>query len=70
MIQIGDISNKDNLYFLEYSFSQKCFHIEEITVDLERNMEVFKMKLPNDYYVLFIGTEEECDNFYEKIHNF
>lgn len=56
----------ENLWAVEHSNIQDCFHIGTIEKILAMNINNFLTKGISDYQILFIGTYEECNNFIKK----
>jgi hypothetical protein len=53
------VTNKD--ISLEWSFSQKCFHIEPVMYSMRSNMDSFLRGGASDYVLLGIfGSDEEA----------
>ena len=57
----------ENLWGVEHSNTQNCFHIDTIEKILAMNLNNYLCGGCIDYQLLFIGTYEECDNFIKKI---
>lgn len=59
---------KGELYFLEVSGSQQCFHIGELTELVAKNLRAFvNQRIALDYVPIFIGTREECSRAADKL---
>jgi hypothetical protein len=55
------------LYVLEHSCSQGCFHVGLLTASLKSNLAMYRSGKPNDYVPLAAGTEEEVRSAAETI---
>lgn len=52
-----------DLYVLEWSQRQNCFHIQplERTLSFNRGLYQDNIRTVNDYRPIHVGTREECD---------
>lgn len=55
------------LYALEYSTIQDCFHLDTLQNTLETNLNACLNKSNNDYQIIFIGTSSECKEFFDTL---
>ena len=52
------------IFVVEYSVSQKCFHIDNITKSLKNNLKMFINETLNDYMILgLFDSIEKADDF-------
>ena len=58
--------NKD-IWTLEYSTKQNSFHIDLLEKTLETNLNATLEKRNNDYQIIFIGSEEKCEEICKKV---
>lgn len=47
----------NNLYAVEWSESQKCFHVDDFEKTLTRNLNAFADGTANDYKILSIAED-------------
>ena len=57
------------LWALEYSTIQKCFHLDTLHNLLTKNINACLNDNNNDYQIVFIGTQQECEKFSKEIRN-
>lgn len=56
--------NLSKIFVVEYSVSQKCFHIDNITKSLKNNLRMFVNEILNDYMILgLFDSIEKADDF-------
>jgi hypothetical protein len=48
-----------DLWGAEFSYNQKCFHLDSFERILKMNIRTLKNNYSNDYLVFFVGTSEE-----------
>jgi len=50
----------EEMWALEWSHKQNCFHIQKICDSLASMQAMFIKDAPNDYKIIFIGPKESC----------
>ena len=55
------------LWAVEHSNMQDCFHIDTIENILKINNNNLKNKGNSDYQIIFLGTYEDCNKYIKKI---
>lgn len=58
---------KKDLWALEYSVEQDAFYVNKLDELLEKNLYSCLNKISNDYKIIFIGSEEQCRQFYKQV---
>lgn len=55
-------------YFVEYSVSQQCFHIDTVNRTFMKNLELALNNISNDYQVIAIAENyDEANNIVYKV---
>lgn len=58
---------KGEIWVLEYSASQDCFHAQPIKKSISNNLERALRKEPNDWVTLCVGECESVRDFMEEV---
>lgn len=53
------------MFFVEYSKSQKCFHVDEVKRSLKSNLQALRAYRPTDY--IPIGLFETCEEAHKYV---
>jgi len=61
------VSVNPEIFVLEWSKSQKCFHIDSFAKCLKINLEAAMLNYNCDYIPIFMGTEDECDRVADQL---
>lgn len=60
----------DDLYVLEWSRGQNCFHIQRAFITAKNNLAAFLHDKPlNDYHVLMFGSFDECHKAADRLRH-
>ena len=59
--ELENIHLPAELWALEYSPSQRCFHTDELERSIATNMKCFKEGYSSDWILLWVGTSTEID---------
>lgn len=58
---------KNEIWVIEHSNIQNCFHVDLLTKVLENNTKNMYEKGASDYQIIYYGTRAECDNYLLKL---
>lgn len=61
--------NPDEVYFLEYSVSQSCFHVDTLSKIIEMNRGICETKRATGY-IIIDGPFREYEDAMKAIHKF
>lgn len=58
----------DDLWVLEWSETQRCYHRTKLCESLKKNLDSFYHRRPNDYVPIFVGSDEDTGKVSERFH--
>ena len=58
---------KKNLWSLEYSTEQNCYHVDLLEETLKKNLNACLLKNGNDYQIIYIGSQKDCNIMYKTL---
>jgi hypothetical protein len=62
------MTSLDDLWVLEWSETQKCYHKDKLCNSVVKNINSFHCRRPNDYVPIYVGSDEEVSKASERFH--
>lgn len=62
------MNHLDDLWVLEWSERQRCYHVDKLCNSIVKNIDSFRCRRSNDYVPIWVGSNEEVEKASERFH--